>query len=340
GNSSVLYLALDVLETQCSLLSRRHWEACKLPQHNETVFGQCKTIMYINRPLKKEILHGYNCTIAPRAEYFVEFTMKETRCSKSTPHANVSECEFLHGRHARVGFCRGKFASDTQNPDSLEISCEIYRPWSPDLASPLPTQDADCDDPDVFEAVDRALRKNNGDKTDGNQFALYMVMEDKRITHTLTILPCATPIISTILFSLGFLNPLGSTEYFKAKPSQPHSTTTAGAPTVGGNSSVLYLTLDVLETQCSLLSRRHWEACKLPQHNETVFGQCKTIMYINRPLKKEILHGYNCTVSPDHSQLYKCEHWPGRSTALEDTEQHRGDAERALERHVKSCGTL
>ncbi|CAM4610347.1 unnamed protein product, partial [Caretta caretta] len=145
------------------------------------VFGQCKTIMYINRPLKKEILHGYNCTvspdhsqlykcehwpgrstaledteqhrgdaeralerynedeieygkilpysIAPRAEYFVEFTIKETRCSKSTPHANVCECEFLHGRHARVGFCRGKFASDTKNPDSLEISCEIYRPW-------------------------------------------------------------------------------------------------------------------------------------------------------------------------------------------------------------------
>ncbi|KAM7160897.1 kininogen-1 [Macrochelys suwanniensis] len=45
----------------------------------------------------------------------------------------------------------------------------------------LSHQDADCDDPDVFEAVDIALRKYNGDKTDGNQFALYMVMEAKRI---------------------------------------------------------------------------------------------------------------------------------------------------------------
>ncbi|KAG6925297.1 histidine rich glycoprotein [Chelydra serpentina] len=188
GNSSVLYLTLDVLETQCSVLSRRHWEACKLPQHNETVFGQCKTIVYINRQLKKEILHGYNCTvspdhsqlhkcehcparptaledieqhrgdaeralekynedsnhtqyfkvdkvqratmqIAPHAGYIVEFTIKETCCSKSTPHANVSECEFLHDKHARVGFCRGKLANDTKSPDVLEISCEIYGPW-------------------------------------------------------------------------------------------------------------------------------------------------------------------------------------------------------------------
>ncbi|XP_065413764.1 histidine-rich glycoprotein isoform X2 [Chrysemys picta bellii] len=189
GNSSVLYLTLNVLETQCSVLSRRHWEDCKLPQHNEMVFGQCKTIMYINRQLKKEILHGYNCTVSPdhsqlykceqncprrptaledieqhrgdaeralerynedsnhtqyfkvdkvqratvqitpQPGYFVEFTIKETCCSKSTPHANVSECEFLHDRHAHVGFCRGKFASDTKNPDVLEISCEIYDPW-------------------------------------------------------------------------------------------------------------------------------------------------------------------------------------------------------------------
>ncbi|KAH1165289.1 kininogen-1 [Mauremys mutica] len=59
----------------------------------------------------------------------------------------------------------------------LVLCCSFFS----STAKPLSTQDADCDDPDVFEAVDIALRKYNGDKTDGNQFALYMVMEAKRI---------------------------------------------------------------------------------------------------------------------------------------------------------------
>ncbi|NXC50433.1 KNG1 protein, partial [Penelope pileata] len=47
-------------------------------------------------------------------------------------------------------------------------------------ATPLPFEFSDCDDPDVLEAVDVALKKYNGDSTTGNQFALYMVMEAKR----------------------------------------------------------------------------------------------------------------------------------------------------------------
>ncbi|KAM9231065.1 kininogen-1 [Leptosomus discolor] len=47
-------------------------------------------------------------------------------------------------------------------------------------ATPLPFEFSDCDDPDVFKAVDTALKKYNGDGATGNQFALYMVMEAKR----------------------------------------------------------------------------------------------------------------------------------------------------------------
>ncbi|XP_027746398.1 kininogen-1 [Empidonax traillii] len=47
-------------------------------------------------------------------------------------------------------------------------------------AIPLPFELSDCDDPDVFKAVDAALQKYNGDRATGNQFALYVVMEAKR----------------------------------------------------------------------------------------------------------------------------------------------------------------
>ncbi|NXU41635.1 KNG1 protein, partial [Drymodes brunneopygia] len=39
---------------------------------------------------------------------------------------------------------------------------------------------SDCDDPDVFKAVDAALKKYNEDRGTGSQFALYVVMEAKR----------------------------------------------------------------------------------------------------------------------------------------------------------------
>lgn len=52
-------------------------------------------------------------------------------------------------------------------------------------ATPLPFEFLDCDNPDVFEAVDTALKKYNGDSTSGNQFALYMVMEAKRTVSRL-----------------------------------------------------------------------------------------------------------------------------------------------------------
>ncbi|NWI67649.1 KNG1 protein, partial [Todus mexicanus] len=47
-------------------------------------------------------------------------------------------------------------------------------------ATPLPFEFLDCDQPDVFKAVDIALKKYNGDRATDNLFALYMVMEAKR----------------------------------------------------------------------------------------------------------------------------------------------------------------
>ncbi|KFQ37068.1 Kininogen-1, partial [Mesitornis unicolor] len=58
----------------------------------------------------------------------------------------------------------------------LALCCSFFS----SRANPLPFEFLDCDDPDVFKAVDAALKKYNGEGATGNQFALYTVMEAKR----------------------------------------------------------------------------------------------------------------------------------------------------------------
>ncbi|OXB62132.1 hypothetical protein ASZ78_010537 [Callipepla squamata] len=62
----------------------------------------------------------------------------------------------------------------------LFVVLALYCSFFSTRATPLPFEFLDCDDPDVFEAVDTALQKYNGDSTSANQFALYMVTEAKR----------------------------------------------------------------------------------------------------------------------------------------------------------------
>ncbi|XP_059711676.1 histidine-rich glycoprotein [Haemorhous mexicanus] len=97
-----------------------------------------------------------------------------------------------------------------------------------------------------------------------------------------------------------------------------------------GNSTVFYLTLDVLETECSVLSRRHWESCEYSDTYPMDFGQCKIITYTNHLLKKPQLYGFNCTLSPVPPDLIECKDCPVKLEALEVTEQHKDIAAKAL----------
>ncbi|XP_049631699.1 fetuin-B-like [Suncus etruscus] len=62
--------------------------------------------------------------------------------------------------------------------------------------------------------------------------------------------------------------------------------------------SLFYLTLDVLETSCHVLSRKSWKDCSERFLGGLVYGQCKALFYINRP--RRVLHtvAYNCTLRP------------------------------------------
>ncbi|NWS94786.1 HRG protein, partial [Mionectes macconnelli] len=113
-----------------------------------------------------------------------------------------------------------------------------------------------------------------------------------------------------------------------------------------GNSSVLYLTLDVLETECPVLSRKHWESCEYSDtyamasngtHTESYtnnadFGQCKIITYTNHLLKKPQLYGFNCTLSPVPPDLLECKDCPVKIEVLEVMEQHKDIAAKALKK--------
>uniref|UniRef100_A0A8C8REX1 Fetuin B n=1 Tax=Pelusios castaneus TaxID=367368 RepID=A0A8C8REX1_9SAUR len=62
---SIFYLILDVVETECHVFSRKMWKDCnKRPEH-ETVFGQCKASLYINKPRRIVHLRNYECTLQP-----------------------------------------------------------------------------------------------------------------------------------------------------------------------------------------------------------------------------------------------------------------------------------
>ncbi|XP_027268791.2 fetuin-B [Cricetulus griseus] len=62
--------------------------------------------------------------------------------------------------------------------------------------------------------------------------------------------------------------------------------------------SLFYLTLDVLETGCHVLSKKAQKDCGPRTLHESVYGQCKAMFHINRPRRVLYLLAYNCTLRP------------------------------------------
>eukprot|EP00075_Anas_platyrhynchos_P030995 XP_027320248.1 histidine-rich glycoprotein isoform X1 [Anas platyrhynchos] len=98
------------------------------------------------------------------------------------------------------------------------------------------------------------------------------------------------------------------------------------------NSSIFFLTLDVLETECPVISGRHWESCEYGDVYSMDFGQCKIIMHTSQLLKKPQLHAFNCTLSPVPPSLIQCKDCLVKGEVLEVTEQHKDTAAKALKK--------
>lgn len=67
----------------------------------------------------------------------------------------------------------------------------------------------------------------------------------------------------------------------------------------GETGVVFYLTMDVVETNCSVLSKKAWKECEArPDSDTPVYGQCKAAIYMNRVHRVVRLYKYSCAVRP------------------------------------------
>ncbi|KAM6963131.1 fetuin B [Aplochiton taeniatus] len=67
----------------------------------------------------------------------------------------------------------------------------------------------------------------------------------------------------------------------------------------GETGMVFYLTMDVVETSCPVLSRKEWKSCTPRDTYQTpVYGQCKATIYMNRVHRVVRLYNYNCVIRP------------------------------------------
>ncbi|XP_062412487.1 fetuin B [Sardina pilchardus] len=90
----------------------------------------------------------------------------------------------------------------------------------------------------------------------------------------------------------------------------------------GENGIVFYLTLDVAETKCHVLSKKSYKDCAIREDSEVpVYGQCKATIFMNRVARVVRLYKYACTIRPVPAPKIseKCPDCP-TETALDDQE--------------------
>uniref|UniRef100_W5U9A4 Fetuin-B n=1 Tax=Ictalurus punctatus TaxID=7998 RepID=W5U9A4_ICTPU len=67
----------------------------------------------------------------------------------------------------------------------------------------------------------------------------------------------------------------------------------------GETGEVFYLTIDILETKCHVLSKKSYKDCESRNFGENpVYGQCKAAIYVNKPQRVSRLYKYSCSIRP------------------------------------------
>uniref|UniRef100_A0A8C5MA72 Cystatin domain-containing protein n=1 Tax=Leptobrachium leishanense TaxID=445787 RepID=A0A8C5MA72_9ANUR len=59
---------------------------------------------------------------------FLKVSIKETNCSKNQDNVNISNCDFLPDKDAKVGFCNGNTFRHPEKGEKSSVSCDLYKP--------------------------------------------------------------------------------------------------------------------------------------------------------------------------------------------------------------------
>ncbi|CAL8255859.1 unnamed protein product [Merluccius merluccius] len=84
----VFYLLMDVVETDCHVLSKKDSKSCRL-RGSEAVYGQCRAAIYINRPQRIVRLYKYKCLIRPVSPAQVVAICPDCPTSMDKTSANI-----------------------------------------------------------------------------------------------------------------------------------------------------------------------------------------------------------------------------------------------------------
>ncbi|XP_058518188.1 fetuin-B isoform X2 [Ochotona princeps] len=85
---SLFYLVLDVLQTDCHVLSRKAWKDCAVRSLHESVYGQCKALFYLNKPRRIVYAPAYNCTLRPVSRRKIYFMCPDCPIPTTTDMSN------------------------------------------------------------------------------------------------------------------------------------------------------------------------------------------------------------------------------------------------------------
>ncbi|NP_001231568.1 histidine-rich glycoprotein precursor [Sus scrofa] len=105
------------------------------------------------------------------------------------------------------------------------------------------------------------------------------------------------------------------------------------------STAVYYLVLHVKESDCPVLSRKHWDDCEpavSTRPSDIVIGQCKVIATTCLDGSQDLrVNGFNCTTSSASSVLANTKDSPVLIDFFEDTEPYRKEANQTLEKYKR-----